>query len=520
MRIIIQKLHVGFLFTLFSLGLMFSTHGSQEFPITTDSHNQYHPAIYENIVVWQDDRNGNFDIYGYNLRTHEEFQITTDPDNQTSPAIHGNIVVWKDEREGNYIYGYDLTISKEFPIPEISGSEPVIYENTVICMDVGGDDAAIHGYNLSTGEEFCASLKPGSLHLYPAIYNNIIVWQENRTRDYIHAYDMLMQQEFKVSPEKRLFFPVHNQDYPAIHSDTIVWTEDFFRYIYGHNLSTGKEFLIAVTSMDKCEPSNVRTEVIGARRPAIYENIVVWVDCRNGNFDICGYNLLTGEEFFVTTSESRQQSPAIYKDMVVWEDNRNGNWDIYGAFIVPPLEMTPSTSRTRTVLLHSLVTITAPVLMVINIVLIGWSFWQVKRMRRASDMPASEGNFRKNSTRMLLFFVIGCFYVGIGVCYLFVVSPFFGPLFLALAVAWFAIFVRNVNLPYISVKDGEIVISAPMTFFSKVIEIDDIKDVSPTIPDKLQLLLSNEEVTINLSLMNEKDRSSFTEFLKKCMPSS
>jgi len=39
----------------------------QEFQITTDSHDQYCPALYGNIVVWTDERNGNADIYGFNL---------------------------------------------------------------------------------------------------------------------------------------------------------------------------------------------------------------------------------------------------------------------------------------------------------------------------------------------------------------------------------------------------------------------------------------------------------------------
>ncbi|MGC1122421.1 MAG: hypothetical protein WBA22_15115 [Candidatus Methanofastidiosia archaeon] len=33
-------------------------------------------AIYGDIIVWDDSRNGNWDIYGYNLATHKEFQIT------------------------------------------------------------------------------------------------------------------------------------------------------------------------------------------------------------------------------------------------------------------------------------------------------------------------------------------------------------------------------------------------------------------------------------------------------------
>lgn len=63
--------------------------------------NQRYPAIHDNTVVWQDDRNRNYDIYGYDLSTGEEFPVTTHSDPQILPAIHGDIVVWTDTRNGN-----------------------------------------------------------------------------------------------------------------------------------------------------------------------------------------------------------------------------------------------------------------------------------------------------------------------------------------------------------------------------------------------------------------------------------
>ncbi len=72
-----------------------------EFPIVANESEQTNPDIDRNIVVWQDNRNGDWDIYGYNLTTHHEFQITNEPHDQTNPAISGNTVVWEDSRDGN-----------------------------------------------------------------------------------------------------------------------------------------------------------------------------------------------------------------------------------------------------------------------------------------------------------------------------------------------------------------------------------------------------------------------------------
>jgi uncharacterized repeat protein (TIGR02543 family) len=68
-------------------------------------------------VIWADNRNGNYDIYGFDMIDHVEFPICTDTHYQYLPAISGNLVVWQDDRNGNEdIYGriltdYQLTIN-------------------------------------------------------------------------------------------------------------------------------------------------------------------------------------------------------------------------------------------------------------------------------------------------------------------------------------------------------------------------------------------------------------------------
>ena len=94
--------------------------------ITTDTKDQDDPAIYGDIVVWQDERNDFGDIWGYNLKTKEEFQITTDSNSQYYPAIYCDRVVWEDDRND---YQYDIylayldvvceTAKKSLPIEQI-----------------------------------------------------------------------------------------------------------------------------------------------------------------------------------------------------------------------------------------------------------------------------------------------------------------------------------------------------------------------------------------------------------------
>ncbi len=69
-------------------------------PISQLASSEENPDISGHIVVWQDNRNGHWDIYGYNLITQKEFRITADPADQINPAISGDTVVWEDMRSG------------------------------------------------------------------------------------------------------------------------------------------------------------------------------------------------------------------------------------------------------------------------------------------------------------------------------------------------------------------------------------------------------------------------------------
>ena len=153
------------------------------FFIRTDS-NQHCPAIYGDIIVWEDCRNGTWDICAYNLFTKEEFRITEDTNSQFAQAIYGNTIVWEDRRNDNsYIYGYNLCTKEEFKITGDSDSQqqpviqrrPAIYKGIVVWDDKRNGDYDIYGYNLCTKEEFQITTDQNNQHA-PAIYGDIIVW--------------------------------------------------------------------------------------------------------------------------------------------------------------------------------------------------------------------------------------------------------------------------------------------------------------------------------------------------------
>ena len=88
------------------------------------------PDISGNWIVYADHRNGNMDIFAYQINTGTEKRITTNTDSQTNPRIHGNLIVWEDWRNDNGawsncdIYGYDLSTEQEFVV----SNQPVMEE--------------------------------------------------------------------------------------------------------------------------------------------------------------------------------------------------------------------------------------------------------------------------------------------------------------------------------------------------------------------------------------------------------
>ena len=81
--------------------------------ITTNKSYSENPAIYNNKIVWHDDRNGNWDVFIFDLVTKKQIS-TTNKSDQINPDIYGNNVVWEDYRNGNSeIYLQNLTTKKQ-----------------------------------------------------------------------------------------------------------------------------------------------------------------------------------------------------------------------------------------------------------------------------------------------------------------------------------------------------------------------------------------------------------------------
>ena len=301
---------------LSGLLLLTPLRGSGVFQLTVDPGNQANPAIYGDTVVWEDDRNGNWDIYAYTISSQTVVQITSDVSNQMEPAVQGDAIVWMDERNGNTdIFLYDLSQKQEFQVTtdEANQTHPALYGDVVVWQDYRNGNWDILGYDLSLQQEFQVTIS-SSNQTHPALYGDVVVWQDYRNGNWdIFGYDLSLQQEFQITSDAR------DQVTPSIYGDMVVWADDRNENwdIYGYRISTSQEFRIT-------------TDTTNQMNPAVSENAVVWEDERNGGYDVYRYDLHLLQKDPIGLNSAFQKRPALYGNSIVWEDYRNGNWDIYG----------------------------------------------------------------------------------------------------------------------------------------------------------------------------------------------
>ena len=490
------------------LVFMFLVTGSagnvDDFQITTDLFDQRFPALYEDIIVWQDNRNGNWDIYGYNLETREEFQITVDLNHQIYPVIYGDIVFWVDGRyDLDTIQGYNLLTKEDILLPRHPKpyGKPAFY-GTVIVWE---GPSNICGYDLSTQELFQLSIYSASQQ-NPSIFKDIIVWEEWRDRYLtIYGYNLRTQEEIPIGSKGRFFRSGEDQINPVIYNDLVIWLEGRRDGdIYGYNLTTRERITIAEASFRECYSSS--DWWTSTRRPAVYEDIVIWVDCKNSNRDIYGYNLLTGQEFQVTSSKKNQQSPALYRNTVVWEDNRNGNWDIYGFSLSSPVNAVPNSRKN--LLLNEYVYIAFFAVPLIGALLAGGkTIYDITSLNRPSkDIPWSQAEVRdfERDVFPLASIVIGIL-TAIGIILNIVhfnelaITLFF----FSLALFWFVLVVWEKKVPYIRITAEKISIFYSL-FKRDDIRWDTVRRINYSRSNGIiELILLNKKKIMYMSVLDE-----------------
>ncbi len=300
--------------------------------ISIPTSRQKNPAIafdgFNYMVVWEDNRNGNFDIYGAritlegNVLEPNGFVISNAPDSQQTPTVAFDginyLVAWMDRRSGS---NYDIFCSRITPASLVLDTNGIQVSTEINDQNFPyvGFDGTNH---LIVWQDFREA--------YPAIYGTRI------TRDGIilDTNGILISNSIN-NPEALPSIANAGVNYLIVWRDERRGDPDIFGARMDQNgIVLDTNGLIISTA------ANTQSNPAIAFDGTNY--LVVWEDNRNDFSDIYGSlidqhgNILIPASIPISIAQDRQLNPAIAFDgtnyLVVWEDFRIGtNCDIYGA---------------------------------------------------------------------------------------------------------------------------------------------------------------------------------------------
>ncbi|MDN5310700.1 MAG: hypothetical protein PWP14_2094 [Methanolobus sp.] len=354
---------------------MYNVSTGEEKQITTHVSNQINPAIYDDILVWQDYRNWNWDIYTYDLSSEEMKQITTNESVQWEPAIYKDKIAWVDNnRTETYLYReiYMYNISTEeilqitdwttpgYPESETSWrGQPSIYENKIVWSDERGGMENPQIFMFSLGEqrppewqepvdeeptndvpaeedvnEPSEQLKKlqddisnldgvdtGTKSSLSANLNNAITMADkgdkeksiDRLEKLIESIEKQHLPKEKLSPEQAEYI--------------IGELERIIELINNSGVVTPPS---DTPKMAEGTEMQVTTDEFNQIAPSIYGDKIVWRDGRHvpfsndHSYEIYSYDLVTGEESRVTEDYTFVLDHlSIYDNIIVWLDHRH-----------------------------------------------------------------------------------------------------------------------------------------------------------------------------------------------------
>jgi len=248
---------------------------------------QERPDIDGNMIVWEDNRNGNKDIYfgtvdkfradsgrGTQHASYTGEQITDNPASQEKPSISGDYIVWQDNRNGNW---------------------------------------DIYFYKRSTGVE---ELLTGTGNQWmPIVRGKYAAWYDDSNgKTNVVLYDIAAGSVKKVIDcDATTTIPWGTTEFkPALSEKYVTWVESGEEQIKYYEIETGK---IGYASLSDNRQS----------WPSLSGSLIAWEDYRNGNPDIYMTDLAnpSGWERRITTDPSDQVSPAISGSIIAWEEKRD-----------------------------------------------------------------------------------------------------------------------------------------------------------------------------------------------------
>lgn len=285
------------------------------------------PALSGDVIVWQDFRNDNWDIYFHSVSAAATSNLTSGQiADQERPATDGRYVVWQDRRAGNWdIYLHDTATGITKAITETVNDQtnPALSSPWVVYQEKIGSDEEIHAYNINTGLSTRITFNT-QLQINPDVSGNTAVWE-----DYRHGLAEIYAYDLSAGIETRITNNIHSQTFPSISGRRIVWVDgrDGNRELYSFDTASRRESRLTFTAGDEASPD-------------VYSNWVVYTDVALGlgNTNIGLLNLLDRSSYLLQTEAHRQEWPVISGARIAWQDDRGGPWQVQTSELLLPFK--------------------------------------------------------------------------------------------------------------------------------------------------------------------------------------
>jgi len=308
-------------------------------PVVASVFNEGNSALSNGKIVWQDNRNGNWDIYLYNLTTKTERPIVTLLSQQDFPSISGDNVIWSDTRNGSWdLYRYNLTTNLESRITASSSSASFsgmnIFGNKIVWSEFrlipGSWDIFL--FDLNSNQEQRITTNPYWQQI-PDVGERVVTWEDHRheigyNQPAVYFYDLITQTEQPARLRSNAY-----QYTPHTSSNYIVWNEYFppFVLVYLYN--------VANNELTQLNDSLGPVQMMAA--PDIDGHLVAWIDKPRNQQDpyLHVYNIADRTKKDILLPNSQPIRLAINGNQIVWDDYYNGDGDIW-VYDLTPIKIT------------------------------------------------------------------------------------------------------------------------------------------------------------------------------------
>ncbi|MCK4267089.1 MAG: right-handed parallel beta-helix repeat-containing protein, partial [Thermoplasmata archaeon] len=309
--------------------------------LTEDSASQMCPALYENWLVWQDKRDGNWDIYAYDLSMDSDCDgipnylerpmlendpslqcITNNSAIQMKPDIWGDTIVWTDLRHGNYdVYAYSFSNKTEWAVTRHPSAQwrTSVFGDHIVWSDLRNDNYDVYMLNISKNE--VSRLSFSERHdLSPRIFKDRVVWYSysgspgGSEYSDIHLFDICSWKFVEITNDNAI------QYCPDIDDNNVVWHDNRHSNweIYKLDLNTMQEERITSDPEQKFCPR------INQNRISYYFH-----DRIKDIWSVRMYNLESGVQRVIEAETDGDSHPVIYGSRIAWVNKSDAKNDIY-----------------------------------------------------------------------------------------------------------------------------------------------------------------------------------------------